>query len=216
MRPSRSLADLEVVGFASFLEKPTLPRLLAPVFRVKKQPDCYLLPPFNIVADEVFNFGESDFPRLQSYVAQRKLTLLEEIKPAATRHDLWTNEHGQVHYTPERTRKEAFAQIYQEQLGRAEQAFKGGDDEAARAHAITARAIAPQSLSPLIVIAAAAKVAAQRRRLLSARKLARSYTDLQQFDGLVRRFMRQQGREENHGCLVMRRVAEQHAELLSV
>lgn len=180
-----SLHHLDIIGFASILESPTLPRVVAPVFRDRDKPDCVLLPPFSLIGDEVFNVGESSLAEFESLIAGEKVTRLESPIAGATLHELWVNDRGEVKYTLKAEMQTAFERIFQDRMRLAEEALANRDFAVASQHAVIARAAQPSSVDPLVIRAAAEKLSGDLSRFAFTKDIVRRLLSPADFDRLV-------------------------------
>ena len=186
-----TLQNLDIIGFASIVETPTLPRVLAPVCRDRTSPDSVILPPFTVIGDEVFNFHAADMAEFGSLVAQEKLTRLPAPIAAKVNHDLWVNSDGQVTYEPKAEVKKAFQRLFKDHLALAEQCLSDKEYEAACQHAAIARAVNPVHLDPLIIRAVAERSLGQNTRFAFTRHLAEDIVTPAEFDQLIQARMSQ-------------------------
>ena len=183
---SFTLTDLDIIGFASILETPTLPRLLAPVFRERASTDFVLLPPFTLQFNEVFNVTQTNTAGLEALVAQEKLTLLQPPIAAQTNHDLWVNPEGQVAYAPKAEVKKAFIDLFEKHLALAEAGLAARSYEAACQHAAIARAVNPGHLAPLIIRATAERSLGLLAPFAFTRHIAKDIVTSAEFDRLIK------------------------------
>lgn len=182
-----SLTHLDLIGFSSTIEQPTLPRILAPVFRVRADHTVVLLPPFSMVADEVFNFTLSEPEEFASFVHQQKLTRLREPFTGKTNHDLWVDVDGQVTYSPKFEVKKKFKLIFDEHLKLAAKKLVNREYEAARQDANIARAVNPSHIDPLVIRASAERLAGLNSDLAFTRHIAKNYISPDEFERLLQR-----------------------------
>lgn len=197
-----SLYDLIVIGFASTIERPTLPRVLAPVFRARETPEVILLPPLRLLADEVFDATVADTAEYEALLAQEKLTRFPE-EQAKLNHDLWVAENGSVSYSPKTEVKAAFKGMFRTHLELAKRALTDRNFTAVARHAAVARACDPAHLDPLIVRAAGEKIAGHDSQLAFTCRIASRYISLEEFNRLVEAL----GGKEARGCAAMRNAA---------
>lgn len=185
MKRHWSLLNLDIIGFASTLEKPTLPRILAPVFRDRDEPDRVLLPPFTVIGDEVFNAVASTMAEFEDMVVAEKLTSLTETIPGQVGHDLWVDTEGEIGYDLKAQVKKAFEEIFTTHLARAGKHFAEKDYAIACQHADIARAVKPSHIDPLVIRAASESLMGLTSRLAYTRSVAAAYVSLIEFDVLV-------------------------------
>lgn len=200
---SLTLSDLDIVGFASIIETPTLPRVLAPVFQKRQEPDFVVLPPFSLVADEVFNFKESNQAGLAALVSQEKITRLSEPIPAHSNYDLWVNPHGNVAYARKWEVKKAFKEIFESSMALAKTELNARRYTAASQHAAVARAVNPIHIDPLVIRGAAERLLGQLQQFALTRHLASDLISPQEFDSLVWDRTGDETAFERHGSAVM-------------
>ncbi|MCX6982184.1 MAG: hypothetical protein NTV08_15745 [Verrucomicrobia bacterium] len=186
MKTHWSLLSLDIIGFASVIETPTLPRVLAPVFRERAEADSVLLPPFSVVGDEVFNCTPSNMQEFEVLVGQGKLTRLPHVIPGKTNYDLWVNAEGVVAYNAKAAVKKALEGIFTERLKLAEEKFAKQDYAAAGHHASVARAVKPSHLDPLVIRAAAERLLGLHAQVAFTRDIASAYISPAEFDQLVK------------------------------
>ncbi len=202
-----TLYQLDIIGFASTLESPNLPRVLAPVFRVRDQPDLVLLPPFSVLFDEVFNVTSSNSAEFEDLVAQQKLTRLAEPFVAKLHHELWVNVEGLVAYSPKGEVKKAFDQLFKTHLAQAEASLAAGDYASAGQHAAIAHAAKPANLAPLVIRATAERLAGELSQFAFTRHLASDYVSPQEFDQLVAARTGNSAVADTRGSAVMNGIA---------
>ena len=207
MKPHWSLLNLDIAGFASVLETPTLPRVLAPVFRDRNQQHVLLLPPFTLVGDEVFNATCCSVAEFEAMSVQGKLTRLEKPIPGKMNHDLWLNPEGIVAYDSKSAVKRAFADIFTKHLALAEEKLGTQDYDAACQHAAIARAVKPSHLDPLVIRAAAERMSGQTSRFAFTCHIATDYVSAAEFDQLVDARTGEESAADTRGSAVMMKVA---------
>ena len=198
-----TLFNLDIIGLASIVEAPTLPRVLAPVFRDRTSPDSVILPPFTVIGDEVFNFHPAGMAEFEALVSQEKLTSLPAPIAAKVNHDLWVNPDGHVAYEPKAEVKKAFKQLFKDHLALAEQFLSAKDFGAACQHAAIARAVNPVHLDPLIIRAVAERSLGQHTRFAFTRHLAEDIVTPAEFDQLIQARMGGETVAECRGSAVM-------------
>jgi hypothetical protein len=213
MNPHWSLLNLDIIGFASVLETPVLPRVLAPVFRDRTKPETVLLPPFTVVGDEVFNAGLTTMSELDSFVAQKKVTLVEHPIAAKVRHELWVDDKGAVSYSSKPAVKQALEQIFSTHLAAANDELAAKHYDAACEHAAVARAVMPAHIDPLVIRAAAELMTGQTSRLGFTKDIARHYLSPAEFDQLVQERAGGQSAAEVRGATVMKGAAVRRPKL---
>jgi|GEM_PF-3078619 len=198
------LADLDVIAYASALETPVRPRVLPPVFRVRADPSVILLPPFNVVANQLFNPIVSCPEDLADFVLREDVTELETPIPAEAHHDLWVNAEGQLIYEAKHEVKRAFESLFTTHLDLARQSLKAKDYDAATRHAEVARSAKPAHLDPLVLLGAVEYVTHGRdsSQFAFITHLAKSQIDGAEFENLARECAG--GRR---GALVMKDIA---------
>lgn len=201
-----TLFNFDIIGFASTIETPALPRVLAPVFRDRTKPGAVLLPPFTVVGDEVFNVTLTDTAEFDSLVAQERLTPLDTPLLAKTNHDLWVNPEGHVAYAPKVVVKKAFKALFTKHLAQAEAELTAMNIEAACQHADIARAVNPGHLDPLIIRATAERQLGDMTRFAFTRHIAQDIVAPAVFDSLIEGRMGGATVTESHGSDVMRSI----------
>jgi hypothetical protein len=199
-----TLYDFDIIGFASTIETPALPRVLAPVFRDRTQPDVVVLPPFTVLGDEVFNVIRTNTAELQALVAQEKLTIVDSPIPAKTNHDLWVNPEGFVAYASKAEVKKAFKALFTKHLALAEVALAANDHEAACRNAAIARAVNPGHLDPLVIRATAERQSGDMNRFAFTQHMAQDIVASGEFDRLIEARMGGVTAAESRGSNVMR------------
>lgn len=204
---SRSIQDLDIIGFASVLEKPTLPRVLAPVFEVRASPGVVLLPPLIISGEEVFNFTVSNHEEMKIFVNRGSLSRLPQHIPAQMNHDLWVNDEGQVAYEPKRVVKKVFERLFAHHLNLAKQKLSEEDPAAARQHATVARAVNPNHLDPLVIRAKAELRMGDLQGFAFTSHIAADMILPTEFDQLVNGQQRDRAGDTVHGMDSMRGMA---------
>ncbi|MCB1086045.1 MAG: hypothetical protein KDM63_03295 [Verrucomicrobiae bacterium] len=185
MKPHWSLSSLDVIGFASVLETPTLPRILAPVFEDRANPGTVLLPPFSVVEEEIFNAVAVTADEWDDLVQSQKVTRLETPRPAQVSHDLWVNPDGDVGYAPKAEVKRAFAALFEKHIALAEEKFSSKDFTGACENAAVARAVNPTHIDPLVIRAAAELLTGESKRYRFTSHLATKYLSWEDFKLLV-------------------------------
>lgn len=190
------LDSLEIIGYASKLETPTLPRVLAPVFRVRAEEDLILFPPFTILAAEVLKAHQGNRAEFEEFIAKGKLTQLPTTQ-AKVQHDLWVNPEGEVSYAPKAEVKKAFEELYAKHLSLAEAKLAEKDFEAAARHAAVARSMDPGKLDPLIIRGVTEFSLEDQSYYEFTRELAEKIVKAEEFDRLV-----QERVKENATCAV--------------
>ncbi len=180
-----SIFAFDLIGFASFVEKPTLPRVLAPVLQNRDSPSMILLPPLRLVGDEIFEATESDREEFAALILQRRLTALEESFAGKSNYDLWVNPKGVIAYEPKATVKVAFKRIFDEHIRDAQEQLVAQDYAAALRAAAIARAVNPSHLDPLVIRAVAERMLHQRAEADFTRHLASNYISVREFDQIV-------------------------------
>ena len=201
------ILKLEIIGYASTLGTPVLPRVLAPVFRCLEQPDQILLPPFTQTVDEVFNAGESTVAEFHYLVTAEEATPLPEAIRGKVSHDLWVNAEGEVAYDPKGAVKKAFGEIFKKHLAIAEEKLKEKEYELACEHAAIARAVNPSHIDPLVIRGAAERLMADWSRFAFTRHIASSYLSPVEFDRLVNALAGGISDAEVRGSAVMKDMA---------
>jgi hypothetical protein len=180
------LASLEIIGYASTVETPTLPRVLAPVFRVLDAPDLILFPPYSLQATEVLRAHLGNRAEFEEFIAKEKITPLDPPCQAKVQHDLWVSPEGSVTYAPKAEVKKAFANLYEKHLNLAEAKLAEKDFEAAARHAAVARSVDPGKLDPLIIRGVTEFALADTSYYEFTRELAEKIVKAAEFDLLVR------------------------------
>jgi hypothetical protein len=201
-----SLFKLEIVGFASVIGPDPLPRILPPVFRSRENEDIFILPPFAVSGDEVFNatqVGRSDFEAL---VDKGSITPLDTAIPADTNRDLWVDAEGQIHYDLKSTARKAFEQIFEKHLALAQESLDAREYAAVGRHTAIARAVKPSHLNPLVLRATAEKLADKHQEAAFTRHIASAYVSPAEFDQLVKARIGDEGLAEAHGAGVMKGI----------
>lgn len=211
-----SLYDLDIIGFASTLETPVLPRILAPVFQTRENDTMVLMPPFSIVGDEVFKAAPVTLNEFDDLVRRGQVTRLEKPIPGGVGHDLWVSEKGIVAYELKSKVKEAFASIFEQHLLDAERALTSGDYDAAAEHAGVARAVNPTHIDPLVIRATAERLGDQLSRFTFTRHLAADYLSPGEFDRLVDARMGDNGEFQPHRAACMFGAATRKSRLCAV
>lgn len=201
-----SLLDFDIIGFASVVETPTLPRVLPLVFRKRDESEKILLPPFNLIFDEIFGATESDSEELEDLIAKEQITRLPEPMPGKIAHDLWVNENGKVSYNPKAEVQEAFKDIFTKHLESARKALEKKDYAAAGRHAAVARAVNPTHLDPLVIRAATEQLTGKTSQVNFTRHLASSHISVDRFDRMMAEIIGESAKEVR-GAMVMREVA---------
>lgn len=190
------LASLEIIGYASTVETPTLPRVLAPVFRVRGTPDQILFPPYSLQATEVWKAHLGNRAEFEEFIAKKKITQLDPPLPAKVLHDLWVNPEGEVTYAPKAEVKKAFETLYEKHLNLAEAKLAEKDFEAAARHAAVARSVDPGKLDPLIIRGVTEFSLEDQSYYEFTRELAGKIVKPAEFDQLVQARMRERSRVE--------------------
>lgn len=180
------LDALEIIGYASKLEMPTLPRVLAPVFRVRGESDLILFPPFTILAAEVLKAHQGNRAEFEEFIAKGKLTQLPTTYQAKVQHDLWVGPEGEVFYAPKAVVKKAFEELYAKHLSLAEEKLAEKDFEAAARHAAVARSVDPGKLDPIIIRGVTEFALEDQSYYEFTRELAEKIVKPAEFDQLVR------------------------------
>ena len=144
---------------------------------------------------------------MNALVAREQLTLLRVPIAGKTNHDLWVNAEGTVAYNSKTTVKKAFGDIFTTHLALAEKKLAGGDYAAAGQHAAVARAVKPSHLDPLVIRAAAERMAGQHSQFAFTRHIASDYVTPAEFDRLVGARTAGQLLTEAHGAAVMAGIA---------
>lgn len=201
-----TLYDFDIIGFASTIETPALPRVLAPVFRDRTQLDTILLPPFTVVGDEVFNVTTTNSAEFDSLLAQGKLTALGVHISAKPNHDLWVNPEGQVSYLPKIEVRKAFKALFTKHLALAEAELAAMNQEAACQHAAIARAVNPGHLDPLVIRATAERQLGDMTRFAFTRHIAEDIVAPAEFDRLIEARMGGAAAVESRGSNAMRDI----------
>ena len=204
---SFTLTNLDIIGFASIIETPTLPRVLAPVFQVRTQEDTVLLPPFTVSGDEVFNVTVANRAEFDALCTQEKLTPLQNVIPAKVNHDLWVNPEGQTAYQSKAEVKKTFQHLFDEHLRLAEQHLSAAEPEPACQHAAIARAVNPGHLDPLIIRATAEILLGEPSRLSFTRHIAEDIVAPFEFDKLLQARLGSKSATESRGSAVMGGIA---------
>jgi hypothetical protein len=180
------LDALEIIGYTSKLETPTLPRVLAPVFRVRGETDLILFPPFTILAAEVLKAHQGNRAEFEEFIAKGKLTQLPTTYQAKVQHDLWVSPEGVVTYAPKAEVKKAFEELYAKHLTLAEEKLAEKDFEAAARHAAVARSVDPGKLDPLIIRGVTEFALEDQSYYEFTRELAEKIVKPAEFDQLVK------------------------------
>lgn len=211
-----SLLTLDIIGFASTLEEPTLPRILAPVFRTHGEDATILMPPFSIVFDEVFKAVPVTPEEFEDHIRKGKVTRLEKPFPGTVGYDLWVDDKGTVAYESKSKVKAAFTSLFDQHLEQAEKALMDGDYRSASAHAAIARAGNPTHIDPLVIRGAAEQSAGQLSRFAFTRHLAADYLSPAAFDRLVEARMGDKGEIQSHRAACMSGMATRKPRLCAV
>lgn len=201
-----TLLHFDIIGFASTIETPALPRVLAPVFRDRTQPDVILLPPYTVLGDEVFNVTPTKTAEFDALVAQEKLTTLVAPISAKPNHDLWVNPEGQVAYALKAEVKKAFKALFSKHLALAEAELVAMNSEAACQHAAIARAVNPGHLDPLVIRATAERQLGDMTRFAFTRHIAEDIVVPAEFDRLIDARMGGVTAAESRGSNAMRGI----------
>lgn len=179
------LCTLKIIGYASTLATPTLPRVLHPVFLVQGA-DLVLFPPYTIQGAEVWKAHQGNLAEFEEFLAKEKLTQLAEPLPAKPYHDLWVNPDGVVAYVPKAEVRKAFQKLYKEHLNLAENKLAEKDYTAAARHAAVARSVDPGKLDPLIIRGVTEFSLEDQSYYEFTRELAGMIVKPAEFDQLVR------------------------------
>jgi len=151
------LLDLDIVGYADTLTPDLLPRVVAPIYRRRSQPDQFLLPPFRIEEGSVVGFVRSDGVDFEQAIAEGRATRIETI-PAIGDHQLWIDRDSLPRYEPRGNVAVYMRTLAKEEVRNAKEALKKGDYEEASRLAQVALAADERCLDALLV-----KAIVQRR-----------------------------------------------------
>lgn len=204
------LAALEIIGYSSTLETPTLPRALYPVFRLRDAPDRILFPPYSLQAKEVWGPHLGNKAELEEFIVKKEITQLDTPLPAKTYHDLWVSPDGVVTYAPKAEVKKAFEKLYERHLSLAEEKLAEKDFEAAARHAAVARSVDPGKLDPLIIRGVTEFALEDQSYYEFTRELAEKIVKPAEFDRLVK------ARIEGYSCNVVASVRSVRIEEVSL
>jgi hypothetical protein len=102
-----SIDQLEIVGYAGTFKARTLPRVVAPIFRFKDNPENLIFPPFRLIADQVVEPALGNPGDLERMVSHGDVTLLQKVIAPKPNSVLWIERGPVPHYQPssEQTRK---------------------------------------------------------------------------------------------------------------
>lgn len=180
------LAALEIIGYSSTLETPTLPRVLYPVFRLRDAPDRILFPPYSLQAKEVWGPHLGNNAEFEDFIVKKEITQLDTPLPAKAYHDLWVSPEGVVTYAPKAEVKKAFEMLYEKHLGLAEAELAAKNYETAARHAAVARSVDPGKLDPLIIRGVTEFALEDQYYYEFTRELAEKIVKPAEFDRLVK------------------------------
>jgi len=147
---------LQIIGFTEVPSmEPPLPRILSAIY-FNPDSKTVLYPPYQMVADGSVLVNPVQAPH-QDFLERAKLGDLTSFAPtqAQVGWALWFDDGGSVHYEPKSTIARKLAGILELRIANAKQLLAEQRLAEARTSALIASAIAPQSLQPLLIRAAA-------------------------------------------------------------
>jgi hypothetical protein len=149
-----SIADVEVVGYADVLKANMLPSVVPPVFRVKDDPDCVLVPPYLLNGNLIWNATELCAEELFSLQHERRVTLFSDAVPARADHELWVDQQFGRHYEPREEADQTLHNIAKRHCELSKQSLAGGDLESAERLSSIAASADDRLIDSLLIKAA--------------------------------------------------------------
>lgn len=148
------LNQLDVIGCKEVpASDPAMPRLLSAIFAVRNS-DRVLFPPYTLGEQEVIGPVLSTREEFDDLVASEEASL-HNAGQAQPGHELWLNDDGMIHYTPDYIARRKLSVIFESRCGLAKKALKSGSLSEARTHAMVAYSANPKSVQALCFRAAA-------------------------------------------------------------
>jgi len=179
------LTGLNVIGFSSTIEVPTLPRKLASVFQRRESPSYVYFPPYSLQSDQVLDYHQGNWEEFEEFESRQQVTRLPEPIPAQPGYCLWVDPDGKIAYKPREEVLKAFEDLYTKHLKLARDGLFAKDYETAMRHALVARACAPKQIAPLVIRGAIERILNQQVQYEFTRYIAEDIMAGPDFDNLV-------------------------------
>lgn len=129
MAAPRPITDLEVIGYADALTEAMVPSVVPPLFRVRKEPQRVIFPPFTFANGVVWEATEGDEHDLKKLANDGEITLFEKPFPVPAQWDfeLWLDQRMEPHYEPRCQADDTLRSIAEANIQQAKAAFVRGD-----------------------------------------------------------------------------------------
>lgn len=202
MSSAFSFSELEVAGYSDRLLKEVTPAVVPPLFRLKNQPDRYVVPPFRYQDGKVINGTVLTEPEVRKLDGEERITLFKEVFAAQERYELWLDQDLIPHYEVASAVRERLSEIAAEEKRLAEEALAEGHFDDAERHCRSAVAANDRSISQIALAAAIAQAKGNPIRVERMRDVAEQAGDLHGFEVCLEHYLkrlcrgpREQGRD---------------------
>lgn len=92
------IVELEIVGYANALTRETVPRIVAPIYRSRSEPQCLVFPPYSLGENCVVDAHTGNEADLEQAIHRGSATAIEQPIAAAPGHELWVDEEMTPQY----------------------------------------------------------------------------------------------------------------------
>lgn len=128
---AHAVHDFEIVGYAESLTEDLLPRAVVPVFRLRQEPERFLVPPFRLEGDTVVGAGTATAAEIATAVTERRFSRLERPIAAKPDHQLWIDSSYKPRYEPTGTARQHLMAIAKQSVAASKEALRESRYDAA-------------------------------------------------------------------------------------
>jgi hypothetical protein len=125
------LDELDIVGFADWLDKTLVPHVVPPIYQFRSNPEKLLFPPFHLAGTEVVGGTIGSQAQINRFVNEGRATRIEQPIPARPDHELWIDQEMKPRYDSFDVAEKTLRGIAKENNERARRLLLKGDLEQA-------------------------------------------------------------------------------------
>ncbi len=181
----KQINELVIIGYNDVLDSASLPAVVAPVFRDKKNTNNILFPPFRVIEDVVVGGTWASDERWNGLVALGEMSQLERPFTAQPDHELWVDLDGKTRYEPRHKARHSLQKLAQRYLDKARKALANGNREESLEFAGIAFNADTRQVDPLAIKAAIRRFNGQHQAADFLADLATAYCSADSFWQMV-------------------------------
>lgn len=150
-----TIQELEIIGYATVLKETMLPSVVAPVFRLRTDPNIAFVPPYLLNQGYLCNATRVSAAELGTLADKVEITLFPgQPLRAQQGHELWIDQAGAAHYEPQSDAHAALLETARREIAGAEMALTQGKTEEAEKCCNIALCADDRLIEPLAIKAA--------------------------------------------------------------